>query len=87
MTKEEVQDTLIYPLMKQIIDICKEHKIPMVASIDITPEGEQGYFCTSALTTKEFNPPREYIDAVNVLYNGYVAVPQWQAIAINTWNK
>lgn len=31
-TEEKVYDEKISPLMKQIIAICKEHKIPMIAT-------------------------------------------------------
>ena len=35
MTKEEVYDSQISPLMAQIISICKEHKIAMLADFTL----------------------------------------------------
>jgi hypothetical protein len=36
---EKIYDEQIFPLMEQIIAICKEHKIPMVASFQWCGEG------------------------------------------------
>lgn len=49
--KEAVYDERISPLMEQIIALCKEHKINMVAdfSLGYDPEGDQTLFCTTAL--------------------------------------
>lgn len=35
MTKEDVYDAEINPLMAKILDICRQHKIAMVASFHI----------------------------------------------------
>ena len=43
--EEEVYDTQISPLMIQIIKICKEHKIPMIASF-ACENGEDKGVCT-----------------------------------------
>jgi len=43
--KEDVYDQKIAPLMTQIIDICKEHQIPMFA----TYEYASGDFCDTIL--------------------------------------
>lgn len=40
MNKEQIYDSEISPLMKQIIGLCKEHGIAMVASFDIGHDGE-----------------------------------------------
>jgi hypothetical protein len=49
-TKEDIYDEQIAPLMKQIIAICKEHQIPMVAQFQYDNDEEQGPgFCTTAL--------------------------------------
>ena len=40
MSKETIYDDQISPLMKQIIEICKEHGIAMMASFDIAHDGE-----------------------------------------------
>ncbi|SUE95872.1 Uncharacterised protein [Ectopseudomonas mendocina] len=40
MNKEQVYDAKISPLMQQIIAICQEHGIAMMASYDIAHDGE-----------------------------------------------
>lgn len=51
--KETTYDTLIAPLMTEIIGICQEHKINMVASFSLgrieADEGEEDLLCTTAL--------------------------------------
>jgi hypothetical protein len=49
MNKEQVYDDKISPLMQQIIDICKEHGIAMMASYDIAHDGDgpDGEDCSS----------------------------------------
>lgn len=50
--KEAIYDEHISPLMAQIIKLCKEHKINMVAdfSLGYDPEADQTLFCTTALS-------------------------------------
>lgn len=43
---ESVYDEKIAPLMNQIISICREHKMPMVACFQFAPDGA---FCTTSL--------------------------------------
>lgn len=38
--KEEIYDAQIAPLMEQIIAICSEHQIPMLASFAYKPGSE-----------------------------------------------
>jgi hypothetical protein len=40
---EVVYDEQIHPLMAQILDVCKAHQIPMVASFEYAPDN----LCTS----------------------------------------
>jgi hypothetical protein len=49
---EQVYDEQILPLMRQILDICKEHEMPMVASFNYQDE----MLCTSAILPKESAP-------------------------------
>jgi len=51
-TKEDVYDEQISPLMSQIIAICKEHRIPLVAQFNYAdePDGEGYKFCTTVLS-------------------------------------
>jgi hypothetical protein len=47
---ESVYDEKISPLMAEIIAICKEHKMPMLASFQFRyNEEEQSSFCTTRL--------------------------------------
>lgn len=42
---EQVYDEKIYPLMKQIIEICKENNLPFFASFQYQEDG----FCTTSI--------------------------------------
>lgn len=82
MNKEEIYDAEISPLMAQILAICKEHKIAMVASFDLPVPDDPDLVCTSALTTEEFEPRQALRDAVIVLCN-----PEMAYIAMTLTNK
>lgn len=45
--KEEIYDAKIYPLMKELLQICQDEGIPMFATFQYGDEA----FCSSALTT------------------------------------
>jgi hypothetical protein len=53
--KEEIYDEKIAPLMKQIIDICKEEELPMVAQFYLKqqhPEADEengAMYCTTTI--------------------------------------
>lgn len=49
MNREEVYDTKISPLVLQIVDICTEHGIPMLAEFFIPTEDDDGLSCTTAI--------------------------------------
>lgn len=65
MTKEEAYDVLINPLMAQIIAICKEHKIPVLASF--TLDLEDGLQCTTSLLERDWEPADELIEAAKII--------------------
>jgi hypothetical protein len=47
---EKVYDEQVAPLMSKIIEICKEHKMPMVASFQYQVDEERGPgFCTTIM--------------------------------------
>lgn len=55
MNREEIYDNQISPLMTQIIRICKEHDIPMVASFqynDDRPDGD-AQLCTTVILNQQ----------------------------------
>lgn len=65
VTKEEIYDAQINPLMAQIIAICKEHKIPVLASF--TLDFDEGLHCTTALLEDEYEPADSLVEASRVL--------------------
>lgn len=71
--KDAVYDERISPLMKQIIDICKEEEIPMLAqffirSADVDPDSEDLY-CTTTLPS-EGNTPDEMRRRMHIVRHG-----------------
>ncbi len=73
MNKEEICDTKIGPLMDQIIAICEEHKIAMLASFAIPTDDDQGLTCTTTCLTDEYEPTPQQLDAIAVLMKGQEA--------------
>ena len=67
MTKEQIYDSKINPLMAQIISICKEHKIAMICNFAIPNEIDLDLVCTSALLDKEYRPTDEQLKALRML--------------------
>jgi len=49
MNKEQAYDEKISPLMTEIIAICREHGIAMLASYSIPAEGKEDQTCTTHL--------------------------------------
>lgn len=47
VNKEQIYDAQIFPLMAQILDICKEHKIAMVAAFHTPNDEDAELFCSS----------------------------------------
>lgn len=69
--KEQVYDDKIYPLMDEIISICKEHKIAMLCSFAIPTEDNPGLACTTALLGSDFDPPKELLKALGNILGSY----------------
>jgi hypothetical protein len=61
--KEEIYDEQIFPLMRQIIDICKKNKIALISSFHL----DEDLSCTTALLTDEYDPTEKQIKAYDVL--------------------
>ena len=53
--EEAVYDERIAPLMTQIISICKEHRIPMVAQFVYGNTEEEALLCTTSLPAAAFD--------------------------------
>jgi hypothetical protein len=63
MSKETVYDEQINPLMAQIIEICKEHKIAALANFRL----DEDLCCTTALLADEYDPSDEQLEALSLL--------------------
>jgi len=62
---EQVYDEQIAPLMAKIIEICKEHKLPMAADFlcrNSDDEGEE--YCTSFADFRDERGESKHMDAV-----------------------
>lgn len=66
-TKEQIYDEEINPLMAQILEICKRHKIPMLATFSTPSEDDPGLFVTSFLLDPEWGTPSEFAEAARVI--------------------
>jgi hypothetical protein len=77
--KEEVYDSQINPLMAQIIKICQEHKIAMLASFAIPTPGDPGLRCTTSLLSEEHlagltrAAKDDYLAALSIIKDGFIA--------------
>jgi len=82
--KEQIYDEQISPLMSQIIDICSDNGIQILASFllkeSVDDEGQQ--FCTTCHLPGEKRSKRLY-DAANVILHGYeVQKPFFMAMTV-----
>lgn len=72
-TREEVYDAEIFPLMGKVLELCQEHKIPMIASFVLEP-GRPGLACTSVLTDDSWIETPQLKRAANEILRGTEAV-------------
>ncbi len=63
--KERIYDEKIAPLMSQILEICKEHKIGVVSSFALDPK--TGLCCSTAMCGGVFDSPPSYFIFAKVL--------------------
>lgn len=71
--KEVVHDELIFPLMEQIIAICREHQIPMLCSFLYGVQGDDDNQRRSFSTTHQHfgrGQLAEFLRAVDIIWNG-----------------
>ena len=72
MNQEEIYDEKVSPLVKQIVEICKEHKMPCIMSFacpNDEPEKGELLRCTTALQGDEFiGDQAGFPEAVRALY-------------------
>lgn len=64
---EAVYDEKIYPLMAQILAVCKEHRMPMIACFQFSETG----LCTSTISNPAAD--KRFPMAYQLLRNGYLA--------------
>ncbi|HBR2117531.1 TPA: hypothetical protein L9N02_004021 [Klebsiella quasipneumoniae subsp. similipneumoniae] len=64
---ESIYDEKISPLMRQIIDICKEHNMPMVASFAYENSEENGIGCCTTKLTFEGRYIKEFAEATSII--------------------
>lgn len=73
MTKEQVYDAEVFPLMAQVIAICKREKIAVLANFQLSGPGEDDLRCTTSLLADDFQPSKEQIAALSLLRDGFAA--------------
>lgn len=80
--KESIYDEQISPLMKEIIRICKEHKIAMLAEFALGYQDgcDSQLKCTTTLLDHEFDPTPEQMRALDCIKP---QKPQVFAVAIH----
>lgn len=68
---ESVYDNEISPLMRQIIDICKQHEMPMVCSFAFQNDADDGVgACTTVLNGFDGRHHKPYALAMNAIRGG-----------------
>lgn len=77
MNKEDIYDSQISPLMRQIIAITREHGIAMIASFDIAHDGEgpngedcSSLTCTTHLPNGDNQPNERFVQAAKIFQQG-----------------
>lgn len=80
--KEEEYDRLLSPLMTQIIEICREHEIPMFCSFQFrsTKEDEGDGYCTTHLG----GPGHEVNEKFSQCFRAVRSSPQFATFSIVT---
>ena len=73
MNKEQIYDEKVSPLMTEIIKICKENDITMLASFSIPTEEHEDLGCTTALLDNPDDPAhKKYVECVRHIRQGPV---------------
>lgn len=67
MSKENVYDEQISPLVHQIIEICKEHNIALLLSAQLQDEDDETLYCTSILPGDDDVPDERFVQALNII--------------------
>ncbi|UUZ75485.1 hypothetical protein LP414_27605 [Polaromonas sp. P1(28)-13] len=67
MNKEQAYDTIIHPLMAQIIEACKTHGIAMIGHFDIGTPEDSDLKCSTCTPDGEGAMPLDMRKAMNIL--------------------
>ncbi|MOA48969.1 hypothetical protein D3C78_1717930 [compost metagenome] len=67
MTKENVYDEQISPLIHKIIAICREHEIALQLSAQLEDEDERELFCTTILPGMDEVSCERLVQALNII--------------------
>jgi hypothetical protein len=67
MSKENVYDEQISPLVHQIIEICKEHNIALLLSAQLQDEDDETLYCTSILPGDDDVSDERFVKALNII--------------------
>lgn len=96
MSKEQIYDEKISPMMTEIIKLCKENKIPVFCTfgLDENPDAEEDEFidgepptlwCSTSLPVSEKKRDNTNINKLyKVQYKGYDVVPNFMAFTITS---
>ena len=67
MTKENVYDEQISPMVHQIIGICKEHNIALLLSAQLQDEDDETLYCTTILPGTDDVSDEKFVQALNIV--------------------
>ncbi|CAH0179589.1 hypothetical protein SRABI123_01403 [Pseudomonas sp. Bi123] len=67
MTKENVYDDQISPLVHQIVNICKEHNIALLLSTQLQDEDDETLYCTTILPGTADVSDEKFVQALNII--------------------
>ena len=79
-TKEQVYDEDIFPLMQQVLTLCEQHTIPMIAHFAIPTPTDPDLVVTSALLTDRYlavvgkRHRMNLLAALSMVNDGFVAM-------------
>ena len=82
MNKEQIYDESIAPLVTEILSLCQQHGIAMVASFAIPTPADPDLFCTCLLPDGDGKSCETFEKAANLIRFG--AAPQAVAFTITT---
>ncbi|WP_085725733.1 hypothetical protein [Pseudomonas sp. R37(2017)] len=67
MTKENLYDEQISPLVQKIIAICQEHEIALLLSAQLEDEDKRELFCTTILPGTDEVSCEKFVQALNII--------------------